>query len=408
MQREQGCPNGSPEIQFDFALRIHRRLRQAAPEVIFSSVRREGERALRESPLLTLDADVLTREILSPPPPSLIAQLQTTRHQPLVALDDAQAPPVGPDEALRGGTGALKAQAICPAWSFYQYRLGARALEVPVEGLDARGRGSAVHAVLEQFWRGRSLSEVRAWDGDRLAMEIDRAVVAGLAQFEEEAGEPLPAAFRALEAARLAKLLGRWVALELTRPVDFVVVACETEHVIDIDGLRAKVVVDRIDQLDDGRLFILDYKTGKKVDASSWPSARIAEPQLPIYASLLDHHDPVAGIAFAQVLLDEPRFTGIAESPALLPKVLGLDEAWKKGWDEAEFPDWGSVRAHWTAALRALVAEIRSGGAATVFSRVEELKYCDVAPVLRLAERHQQYSEALAAALNAPSNEASA
>jgi exodeoxyribonuclease-5 len=42
-------------------------------------------------------------------------------------LHDAKAPAVGEGERVRGGTGLLKAQALCPAWAFYQYRLGARA-----------------------------------------------------------------------------------------------------------------------------------------------------------------------------------------------------------------------------------------------------------------------------------------
>jgi len=73
----------------------------------------------------------------------------------LVCVDDWRAPPVQEGEKVRGGTGLLKAQAICPAWAFYRYRLGARALGEPVAGLDAAARGTLLHAYSNISGRAR-------------------------------------------------------------------------------------------------------------------------------------------------------------------------------------------------------------------------------------------------------------
>ena len=57
-------------------------------------------------------------------------------------VDDALAPPVGEGEKVPGGSWLLRAQAICPAWAYYQYRLGGEAMDAPVEGLDPAARGT--------------------------------------------------------------------------------------------------------------------------------------------------------------------------------------------------------------------------------------------------------------------------
>jgi len=396
IQRDLKCPNGSPEVQSAFAAAIYRRLRSAAPEVVFSCPKKDGDRELRASPLLAAEKPLPS----NPPaePAYIAAQVSAIAEQgsPIESIRDDRGPAVEDADNVRGGTGLIRMQAICPAWAFFEHRLGARELEEPTEGMDARGRGTVVHACLEHFWKDRSLDAVKALDEPELLSAIQAAVCAGLDQFDAESVEPLPKGFRVLESDRLEKLLGRWVALELTRSTGFLVVAREAEHRIDVCGIKAKVVVDRVDQLPDGSLLVLDYKTAKKVDATTWCSDRITEPQLPIYAAFALKGQPVAGIAFAQTLLDDPKFSGVTRDDGVLPGVPGLESARKKGWDEARFPDWESVLAHWERALSLVVEEIKTGAAGITFSDENDLRYCGVKPILRLAERRQQYEDALA------------
>jgi exodeoxyribonuclease-5 len=384
LQRRAGTPNASAEVQLAFARLVQQRLLRGAPQVVFSHAEADGGRALRPSPLLAG-----LPEGSAEAPFDLLAGL--AGGAPLEALADSRAPAVGPGEKVCGGTGLLKAQAICPAWAFYQYRLGARALEEPVEGLDAMGRGTLLHKVLERFWQGRGLAELLAMDAAGREAAIAAAVDAGVADFDSAREDPLPPRFLALEAERLRRLVAQWLEAEAGRPASFRVVACEREIDLEIEGIAVRLVIDRIDALEDGRLLILDYKTGK-VSADSWNDARIAEPQLPIYAALATGDNlggEVCGAAFARVRLDECGFVGIAAEGGLLPKVAGIGE------DAARkrFPllaSWPELLAHWRESIAAIAREVGAGEAAVRFANEKDLAWCEVLPLLRLAERRAQ------------------
>jgi exodeoxyribonuclease-5 len=385
LQRRCGSPNASPEVQLVFAAAIHRRFAQAACDVVFSYPAADGERALRPSPLLAFPVHGLRPGEPAP----LTERLRAEATNQLERLHDDRAPPVADATRLTGGTWLLRAQAICPAWAFYQYRLGAEPVEVPADGLDARERGTLLHGVLEAFWTGRDSQTVRDWSPEARRDEVETAVVAALAAYDAaNPAAPLSSRLRALEAARLAALVAAWVELELERPVDFEVVACEEKHELSIEGIAARVTVDRIDALADGRRIVLDYKTGATVDARSWAADRIVEPQLPIYATWTVAPAPLAAIAFAQIRSDRLRFVGIAESPHLLPKVDALADA-RKLFDAERFPDWAALLEHWRLAISAIAAEIKSGDARVIFTDETLLEHCPVRPILRLAERRR-------------------
>ena len=365
----------------------------SAGEVVLSWAQREGERPLRASPLLgNLPRHEWPGVLPAAPQGIDDAVLERIDDALLARIDDARAPPVGAAERIRGGTALLAAQAVCPAWGFYQYRLGAAALPAPVFGLDARARGSLLHAALEEFWRGRALADLTQMDEAGRGAEIRRVVAHALAEFDRRAAEPLPPRLRQLEDERLQALLAVWLEVEAQR-APFRVVACEEKQVLDVEGLPVRVVIDRVDELDDGRLVVIDYKSGRSVSADSWADARISEPQLPIYAALAFPDRAVAAVALARVTRDEPGFLGLAESDGLLPGVKALDQQ-RKLYAEDEFPDWNALRRLWAQRITELAREVRDGTAAVVFADEKALAYCDVRPLLRIAERQAQFDEA--------------
>lgn len=383
LQRQARSPHASPEVELEFAGAVQARLLRAAPEVSFSFARMDGNRLLRPSPLLAGLPVANWQESAEPPPTAVLERLA-----------DAVAPAVAEGEKVGGGTGLLRAQAICPAWGFYRYRLGARSLQTPVEGLAASERGSLVHLALEAFWREtQSLAALRALAAPALAARIAAAAAAAVQRFEEESRRELPPRYRQLESARLERLLALWLAGECERGGDFTVVACERVAELEIEGLRVKTVADRIDRLDDGRLLVIDYKTGSRVDAGSWCAERIIEPQLPIYAALALAGEDVVAAAFARVRPDDPGFIGVAATEGLLPGVVGLDSDKRKGFDPLRFPDWEAVLGHWRERLHAIAAEVKAGVAGVCFADAGDLEYCEVLPLLRLAERRRLLAE---------------
>ena len=383
--RAAGASHASAEVELDFARRVHARLAQAAPEVRFSYALADGNRVLRPSPLLTglpLASDALS------PPATLARQMAAQAGVAMESLADACAPPVAEGEKVSGGSWLLRAQAICPAWAYFQYRLGGEAMDEPVEGLDPAARGTLVHAALESFWTTvQSSSALAALSETARRQAIAEAVAQALQGFETERRVTLPTRFRELEASRLGKLLDFWLLVEAKRGLPFDVVACEQPAEVEIEGIKVKMVVDRIDRLADGRQVIIDYKTGASIDTKNWAGQRITEPQLPIYAALVN--DEVAAVVFAKVLLDKPAFAGVADEKDILPGVQGIGDDKQKIFDPAEFPDWVAVITHWRERLHAVAGEVKSGVAAVCYADEKDLQYCEVLPLLRLPERRR-------------------
>ena len=390
--RAAGAAHASAEVELDFARRVHARLAQSAPEVTFSFAQADGNRVLRPSPLIAgiplaanASADVTT----------LARQMADESAAALEQIDDAMAPPVGEGEKVSGGSWVLRAQAICPAWAYFQYRLGGEAMDEPVEGLDPAARGTLVHEALEAFWTAVKSSEALAALGDLSRQQtIAEAVAKALDTFELDRRIALPARFRELEAARLAKLLDAWLQVEAKRGLSFDVIACEAPAEVEIEGIKVKMIVDRIDQLADGRQVIIDYKTGAAIDTKNWAEQRITEPQLPIYAALVN--EDVAAVVFAKVLLDKPAFAGVADEKDILPGVQGIGDDKQKIFDPAEFPDWVAVITHWRERLHAVAKEVKQGRAGVVFADEKALQYCEVLPLLRLPERRRLLAAAQA------------
>ncbi len=391
-QRAAGAAHASAEVELDFARRVHARLLRSAPSVTFSFARADGSRVRRASPLTAgmPPAGGMPGEVVT-----LARQMAADAPAGQERIDDAVAPPVAPGEKVFGGSWLLRAQAICPAWAYYRYRLGGEALEEAVEGLDPAARGTLVHAALEAFWTAVGSSGALAALGEEerrqaVAEAVDRA----LQHFELDRRLTLPGRFRRLEAARLVRLLDVWLEVEARRNSDFSVLACEASAEVEIEGIKVGMVVDRIDRLEDGRQIIIDYKTGAAIDTRNWAEQRITEPQLPIYAALVN--EEVAAVVFAKVLLDKPAFVGIADERDILPGIQGIGDDRQKIFDPAEFPDWIAVITHWRERLHAIAGEVRQGWAGVVFARAGDLQYCEVLPLLRLPERQRLLAEAAA------------
>lgn len=386
LQRDVGAPNADSAVQHEFASVIMQRLRHTAPHVTFSYAHKEGERELRPSPLLK-DVSPLGEAIK----PALSLATALAAPAAMQLLEDHQAPPLAAEEQIRGGTGLLKAQAICPAWAFYQYRLGARRLESPVEGLDAMARGSLLHAALQCFWQGHDSAWLQEMDEAARTAAIAKAVDDGVRQFVATLEQPLPPNAMKLEKRRLQQLLEVWLAFERERP-PFAVQACELDLDLPLDGLDIHLKLDRVDVSAEGELIVIDYKTGSQLDYSSWAKDRITEPQLPIYAALALEGESVAAVCFARVRIDEQGFVGVASEDGRLPGLKGLGSA-RRTFDEHSFPDWQSLIRHWRERILGVVGEIRQGWAPVSFEDENDLAYCDVRPLLRLPERGLQLEQ---------------
>ncbi len=397
LQRAAGAPNASAAVQLDFARRIQQRLHHSANEVHLSYPQLAQATEMQPSPLIRDFGPA------SPLPqiqaPWATASGNASDH--LESIDDAQAPPVPEGDKVSGGTWLLRAQAICPAWGFYQFRLGAKALAEPVEGLDPRKRGTLVHDTLECFWKNTgSLSALQAMSEAQRLSAVSQAATDALDKFNaDQKQEALKPRQTTLEHKRLVRLVDAWLQLESTRKEDFTVLEAEGKREVTIEGIIAHMRIDRIDQLADGRTLIIDYKTGASIDIKNWANNRIIEPQLPIYAAIAKHPaGDIAGVAFGLVHIAGLGFKGIGQDDHLLPNVHGVSsDKGRRLFDAEHFPDWQSVLHHWHEAIHQVAREVRDGDAGIRISSNKDIQYCDVLPLLRIAERQHQLEAALRA-----------
>lgn len=382
IQRAAALPGADNHVQAVFAATIQQRLLHSARHIVFSGSRMDGESQLRPSPLMQ---DVALYDAEQPVARTLAEFLSDGGHDASEHVDDHIAPKVEEGEHVSGGTGLLKAQAVCPAWAFYQYRLGAKALKTPTSGLDNMDRGSLVHGVLEAFWRKRHYADLRDMGADDLMQALNRAVRNTIEAFAAESSVA-SATVLELESERLLRLVGDWLAYEKERGVSFRIVDCEVGKKVHICGIEVTLKIDRVHQLENGGLEFIDYKTGQMPKISSWGEDRITEPQLPIYATFYaDPDERVTGIHFGMVKTAEHAFAGVSEDS------FDAEPNKRKPVFTQNFTDWQHLLKHWKDAIEAIATELREGEAAVRFSDENELMYCEVKPLLRLPERKLQF-----------------
>ena len=314
LQRRYDLPGSSPERELELTRTLTGRLLSAARSVIVSYPEREEDTDLRVSPLVSMLPETSASELgiqLSPGDGERLRSASV-----LEMVDDHYGPPCD-DMALGGGTFLFKLQAACPFKAFAEMRLGARALEEPESGLNALERGLLVHRVLERVW-GRLKSH-----GGLLEVTEEDLTEIVRSHVEPEVRSMLGGRilrnprFAEIERARLISVIGDWLRLERLRQ-PFTVVDQEERRTVEVGGIEVNIRADRVDRLEDGKLVILDYKTGE-CGPSDWKGARPDDLQLPIYAVCADA--PVAGVVFARLRTGEAGFRGLAESPGIVPGV---------------------------------------------------------------------------------------
>lgn len=392
MQREYRTPNASSEVQTGFASQVLARVMRSASAVTVSYAERDGERHLRPSPLLP--SNIMQDAVSVHAVQQTLAEqwAYAVPHDAKVWLDDAHAPPVQAGERVSGGANLLKAQAICPAWAFYQYRLGAKALASPEPGLDASERGSLLHAVLANTMKNKDSQWLAAQSHEALEAQMATHTQAVLQAFALNQPGRFDDVFYTLESERLTRLATAWIwEKERERSVPFAVEYCEHSIKTTIEGIAVEFVIDRVDMLDDGRRLVMDYKTSSQLSYQSWASEAITEPQLPMYAAILLQEQTVAAVCFARVKLGDHQWIGIAAEADLLPDVEVLGAKKNSAFDRDRFPTWPSVMQHWRNRIQATARGLREGNAAVLVENESALRYCEVLPLLRLPERQLQF-----------------
>ena len=370
-QRQARVPEAAIEATLALDAAITQGWLHAAGEVVLSYPKAEGERKLLPSPLLR---DLHQGELDLPDYP---------RHRDLIhaaakteTIEDALAPALGSSALLTGGTGIITDQAACPFRAFALHRLEAQSPAAPHAGLDAMERGILVHRVLASAWAEiKTKIRLDALVEAELDALLARAAEEAVARVRRERPATLAGRFAEVEKGRLARLARAWLEMEReARGDDFAVVAVEDKRSMVIGPLTLRGKLDRVDELEDGRRIVIDYKS-RAEPASAWLGERPDAPQLPLY--LVATEADAAAIAFAQVRAGDMKFAALAADETLLPVAKSLPDI---GWD--------AQLAEWRRVLERLATQFAAGEAAVQPKHPQKsCRNCDAQLLCRIHER---------------------
>lgn len=254
-----------------------------APEVILlHTERRGGQPSVKSRWLWRLETLVGGAGHALPGRPDILAMaraLDAAEPSPPPALMPAPRPAPTPPVSLRPrrlSVTRIEEWVRDPYATYARFILRLEALPRPDERVDARLRGTAIHAALEQFavaWPTLDMSEAARTFVD---LYLDQLRDGGM-----------PDAALAREVV-LARNVADWaVGFETQRRADGAAILIEQRGVMEIDAprepFRLSARADRL-ELHDGKLTVMDFKTGA---APSWKQVRTGfSPQLSLTAAI--------------------------------------------------------------------------------------------------------------------------
>lgn len=338
LQKEFDLPGSHSEVQYQAARSMLLLLANSTRQsLVASHALSDGDQEFRASSL-TLDlADATQADAL---PIGLNHYFTANAKLPkLETVSDAALPPLDESYPITGGHGIISDQSACPFRAFANHRLKIRQLDDFQSGLNARDRGSAIHEALE-FLYGKvsDLASLQTLsDKQRQSLCEDSAQVAVDFLYRMHR-DVMTVRFRELENQRIAELLFGFLERELERG-EFTVTANEATIKWQHRALQLNLRIDRIDQLADGSLAIIDYKTGKKTASpASWLLERSEDMQLPVYAvaSGGSFTEAVSTLALAHINVAGTDYTGLARSSNFHRSVMPVEQLQKNelNWQE--------------------------------------------------------------------------
>ncbi|MBV9405108.1 MAG: PD-(D/E)XK nuclease family protein, partial [Acidobacteriaceae bacterium] len=270
----------------------------------------------------------------------------------------------------------VKAQSQCPFRAFAEFRLSAQRPEDACFGFDARDRGGFLHKALQYVWnRLESQDRLCATEAPELREIVHNSVLEAV---KDDVSSPFHELITVTERERLEELILDWLQIERARKQPFVVETLEQERSCEIAGLPLRLRVDRIDRLSNGKLLLIDYKSGKQ-SRNKLECPRPAEPQLWVYAAATGNQ--VDGVFFGEMKARELRAVGFSRE-----RHFGGVSITVKG------AAWDGFLENCTREVERIAAGFVQGDAA-VDPIPGACEYCNVKPFCRVNEQRRLEQE---------------
>ena len=304
-------------------------------------------------------------------------------HDVIEYIEDNTSNKIEVQKTVKSGIKLLEAQSICPAWAFYEFRLGAKQIEdEDEENLTTRLRGNLFHKTLEEFWTEyKSSSLVSALNEKELSKKIQEITHKNIS-VEKKNYPRILSEFFNIEEMRLISYLEKWIHHELKRG-DFEVKETEKNIPIHLGCLNFNIKIDRIDEVNQNNI-VIDYKSGTTKTLNEWFLNAYGELQMPFYA-LFASNKPIDAIAIGLINAAKPQWIGIGRDKDLLQGI--------KDSTATQYQSWDDLIGFWRCRIDDAIKSYESGNAAVKFTREKDIAYCQVKPILRLPERILQFEQ---------------
>jgi len=386
LQRQFDMPNATAERELTVSKQLLKLLSNAANEVIFSHAKGNGEESLSVSPLLEsieLRCFDTERHYVTP------AQAINAQNKEIEFISDDSAPALNAS-LVKGGSKLLQDIARCQFRAFAHHRLQAKAAEEPREGLDPLDKGNLVHRILEYCWRDlldkKQANLQQLFNDGQLEEAIKPYIDRAMKELQAKRHAALSDAIVDLEKRRLTKLILKWLDMEVRRP-PFIVKEVEQSVEANISNSTIRLQLDRVDELADGSLAIIDYKTGN-VERRNWFGERPDEPQLPLYSMVLSEQEhEIGALLYGQVKSSDCRFQGVADDSSL---ISGVAKDFEKDNLNTEAETLAQQVIQWRDSLESLMKEYLTGESAVIPRDENVCRYCDLHSFCRIAEMSQR------------------
>ena len=388
LQRQYTMPQATAARELAVARQLSQRLLASAETVIVSyPITGGGAEVLRPSALFK-HLPRLEKTVLNSWQGESWEDLIYQQRQ-LITLTDDPAPAIDLEaEKIRGGSSIIRLQSNCPFRAFAELRLAARPFAQVDIGLDAMSRGTLVHRVLELVWdtleSQACLKKLETENKiEKLVEDMTRVAIK---EMQQQLPQKFSGEYLKLESRRLHDYVMRWLEIEKQRTPFHL---HESEQLIEtqINGVPIRLKLDRVDELEEGGYLVIDYKTGK-VAASQWFGDRPEEPQLPLYASVIELS--LAGIVFAQLQAKDMLFKGLCEETDLVPKV----KSYREIKQTKEMPSWSAVLDNWKSTVENLATDFKHGKAdVDPIKPATTCRYCELSTLCRIHEQDRTQDE---------------
>ncbi|MGR3914457.1 MAG: PD-(D/E)XK nuclease family protein, partial [Gammaproteobacteria bacterium] len=366
LQQDAGIPGASLEGAREHAARLQQRLLASAGEVVLSRPRMQDDIEAEPSALLDDIADgadaAVTTDAAAAARAITPANILRAHRPELESFTDTRAPAFAPGLAP-GGVSVIENQAKCPFRAFAIHRLGARDSQENEQGLAPFERGQLMHHALQLLWEKLGDSETLH---ALAAVELREMAAAAAHQASERhrISSGCGARFLAAQAKWAGDTLHEWLENEKRRGAHFRARHLEQQTELQLGGLELTMKIDRVDQLENGEMALIDYKTGRPGGVGDWASRRPQSPQLPLYALAQDA--PPAALLYGAVRRGECAFHGLAREDDFIQNAgaqKNIASLEKNRALKNDFADWDALLAHWRKVLPKLAEEFLAGDA---------------------------------------------